>query len=63
MDEKYIKEMLEELSDTLNGLASSVLCPACNKVVRAPFFNLGEKYHWAEGCKDCFDKENNNLDK
>lgn len=48
-----IKEFLETHKGLMSDLASSLMCPSCHKVVKAPFFNLGEKFNWAEGCEAC----------
>lgn len=34
-------------------LAQSLMCPGCKKIVHSPFYNLGPKHNWSEGCKEC----------
>lgn len=57
MKDEEIDSFIEEHKELFDGLANSLLCPGCKKVVRSPFYNLGEKFSWAEGCKMCYDEQ------
>lgn len=59
ISDKDIEEMLERYKDVFESLANNIRCPACEKIVKPPFYNLGIDYHQAEGCKTCFDRIQN----
>lgn len=40
------------------NLAGNAYCPGCNKFVKGPFYNLGIKFDWFEGCSTCAEKYN-----
>lgn len=47
---------MQEHAGLMKSLSESLMCPACNRVVKPPFANLGPDYHQAEGCMDCYVK-------
>jgi hypothetical protein len=50
---------MEDNKDLMKSLAECLVCPVCHKVVRPPFYNLGLKHNWAEGCEPCWIKGQN----
>lgn len=56
MKDSEIKKFIEEHKDLFKSLAENIRCPSCYKLVEPPFFNLGEKFHQAEGCKECYEQ-------
>lgn len=57
MDEDSIDAFMKKHKNLLKDLADATVCPKCRKIVRGDKFNLGKKFHWAEGCKICSESE------
>lgn len=57
MTNDEIEKLLEELGPIMEDLAQKIMCPKCCKFTKGPFYNLGKKFNWAEGCKKCYDEE------
>lgn len=55
MKDEDIQKFMDDNADLFKSLAQDLWCPSCQKAVPPPFFNLGEKFHSAEGCKSCYD--------
>jgi len=53
MNDDQIDEILKDHRELFKSLADSILCPGCKKVTTGPKHNLGEAFHWAEGCEAC----------
>lgn len=61
MEDDDIQKFMDDNSELFSSLANNLLCPACKQVVKPPFFNLGEAFHSAEGCKSCYDQINTTV--
>lgn len=56
MKDKQLQRYLDKFKGVFDSLAKGLKCPSCNKFIKPPFFNLGKKFHWFEGCKDCYER-------
>lgn len=56
--EGQIKQFLDDNADLFRDLADCIVCPACRKKTRKPFYNLGPKFNSFEGCKKCAEEHN-----
>lgn len=54
--ENKISKILKKYKIIFDSLAYHIRCPACEKFVSPPFYNLGPKYNSFEGCKDCYEQ-------
>lgn len=61
MKNDEIQKFMDDNDELFRSLAEDLLCPCCKKVVKPPFFNLGESFHSAEGCKSCHDQINSTV--
>jgi hypothetical protein len=58
-EDLLIDALIERHSDTLQYIANTISCAKCRKHVQKPFYNLGKRYNWFEGCKKCSEEEKN----
>lgn len=61
MEDDDIQKLLDDNGELFRSLSQDLLCPCCKKVVKPPFFNLGDAFHSAEGCKSCYDQINTTV--
>lgn len=60
MTDDEIQKILDDNRELFKSLAENILCPSCREIVKPPFFNLGPKFHQAEGCKECYEQNPRN---